>query len=284
MQSLIVVLVCLVLGMTGIVVYDSNRFRVVNYELKSTKVNKEFHFLFLSDLHNKQYGNANEKLFKAIDRCCPDVIMIGGDILTASPGKDVSQAAAFVRRLSEKYPVYYANGNHEQRLLLYPEKYGNMGEDFERLLSEAGIRRLINEQRYLKEYGVSITGCEVDRKFYKRFETVEMPQDYLEHLLPESVSDSFSILLAHNPDYFDQYAQWGADLVLSGHVHGGVVRLPWLGGVISTNFRLFPKYDGGMFKKKDSVMIISRGLGAHTIPLRMFNPAELVNIVIKKEE
>ena len=102
--------------------------------------------------------------------------------------------------------------------------------------------------------------------------------------LGKADKDAFSLLLAHNPVWFEDYAAWGADLTLSGHVHGGVVRLPFLGGVLSTSFRLFPKYDGGYFTKEGKHMIISRGLGAHTIPLRLFNPAELVVIELEPQE
>ena len=85
-------------------------------------------------------------------------------------------------------------------------------------------------------------------------------------------------MLAHNPAYFEAYASWGADLTLSGHVHGGIMRLPWLGGVLSTSLTLFPKYDGGEFRLGEKRMIVSRGLGSHTIPIRIFNPAELVAV------
>ena len=91
----------------------------------------------------------------------------------------------------------------------------------------------------------------------------------------------FQILMAHNPEYFRTYRRWGADLVLSGHVHGGIVRLPFFGGVISPRVRLFPQYDGGHFTKENKDLIVSRGLGSHTIPFRLWNPGELVEIELK---
>ena len=90
-------------------------------------------------------------------------------------------------------------------------------------------------------------------------------------------TETYTILLAHNPDYFPQYGAWGADLVCSGHVHGGVARVPFWGkGMISPSLRLFPQYDGGVFSEGKSTMLLSRGLGMHTIPFRLFNPAELL--------
>ena len=283
MQILITVLAVSAIVLAGLIIYDSNRFCIREYKIESPKIKKDFRFLFLSDLHNKQYGKGNQKLLDAIDEKKPEAVLLGGDILTARPGHDVTAAAEFVRKLAEKYPVYYANGNHEQRLVLYPEKYGKMGEEYEALLAASGVRRLINEKETDTHHGAEIVGCQIGRKYYKRFERVEMPEDYLERKLPKRNADAFTILLAHNPDYFEEYVAWGADLTLSGHVHGGVVRLPFIGGVIATNFRLFPKYDGGMFRKEDKAMIVSRGLGAHTIPLRLFNPAEIVSVEIKKE-
>jgi len=92
-------------------------------------------------------------------------------------------------------------------------------------------------------------------------------------------------LIAHDPDYFPKYADWGADLVLSGHVHGGMVRVPFWGkGVVSPNVRLFPKYDGGEFTIGKSRMLLSRGLGMHTIPIRLFNPGEILEVELMPDE
>ncbi|MBO6015062.1 MAG: hypothetical protein J6P60_00545, partial [Lachnospiraceae bacterium] len=127
-----------------------------------------------------------------------------------------------------------------------------------------------------------LSGLEIGRRYYKRFHKKEMKPGYVsKHLGPRN-EEAFTILLAHNPDYMDAYAGYGAELVLSGHVHGGVVRLPLLGGVISPALRLFPKYDGGLFVKDETSMILSRGLGSHTIPIRFLNPGELIVISLKE--
>ena len=97
--------------------------------------------------------------------------------------------------------------------------------------------------------------------------------------------ENYTVLLAHNPDYFPRYASWGADLVCSGHVHGGVARVPFWGkGMISPSLRLFPRYDGGAFQEGKSTMLLSRGLGAHTIPFRLFNPAELLLVEFRPDQ
>ena len=107
-----------------------------------------------------------------------------------------------------------------------------------------------------------------------------MRAEDLTAVLGEPNKNTFNILLAHHPDYFQAYADWGADLVLSGHLHGGMIRLPGVGGVISPGWRLFPRYDHGLYMMRDKKMIVSAGLASHTIKLRVNNPPELAVIDI----
>lgn len=259
-----------------ILLYDSNRFRTVSYEIQSDKLKEAFCFVFLSDLHGKVYGKENERLLQEIDRLHPDAVFVGGDLLTAKPNQPFDSAVFLLEKLKKRYPVCYANGNHEHRLVLYPEKYHEMASEYENKLNTLGIKRLINEKESFENANFDVVGSQIERVYYKRFHKIPMMKGYLEQLLPERSKDRFTILLAHNPEYFEQYKSWGADLVLSGHVHGGVARLPFFGGVISPDLRLFPKYDGGLYHIGKSQMIVSRGLGAHTIPFRFLNPGELV--------
>ena len=108
--------------------------------------------------------------------------------------------------------------------------------------------------------------------------------DILSDQLGQCDSGLFTIMLAHNPEYFPVYAEWGADLVLSGHIHGGIARLPVLGGVLSPSLQPFPRYDAGEFIWKGSHMVLSRGLGLHHIKLRFFNCPEIsaIRIICEK--
>jgi len=265
-----------------IIVADSNRFVVREYEIETENIKKETIFVFITDLHNKEYGIDNCKLFQAIERINPDFVCCGGDIPTAHPGADMNIAIEFMKKLAESYVTYYANGNHEYRLRIYPEKYGNMHEEYEYALNGTGIIRLLNEKAEWKDE-IVIHGLELERKYFKRFRKEELDVSVLEKLLGDvsGQDGKFHILLAHNPDYFETYAKTGVELVLSGHVHGGIARIPFLGGAVSPSFRFFPKYDGGLFKEGKSTMILSRGLGMHTIPMRFLNPAELVVVRLK---
>ena len=262
-----------------VMIIDGNRFHIVRYQLISNKIKKTHHYAVLSDLHNKSYGKKNEKLLKAIDKLAPEAVLIAGDMLTSKPGKSYEVAMNLLKELAKKYPIYYGMGNHETRLFLYPEVYGDMGKNYEIDLNELQIKFMRNESRECED-NIRITGLDMKRAYYKRFKKEPMDGSYLPKTLGEPKTDKYEILLAHNPDYFEEYAAWGADLVLSGHVHGGMMRLPILGGVVSPAFKFFPKYDGGIFKQGKSTMILSRGLGMHTIPIRIFNPGELISLTL----
>ncbi len=276
---LVTVFVFILIICLWVVIYDTNRFVVVRHTIADKRICKSCRAVVIADLHNKQYGKDNELLLQAIDEEKPNLILIAGDVLNAIPGRRLDTAIHFMKALAEKYPVYYGNGNHEHRLKLYPETYGDMGKRYLEALEEIGIHPLVNERVNLPEYGIDIMGSEIDRFYYNRFGVKPMEEAYLEELLGQPNQEAYQLLLAHNPDYFPQYAAWGADLVLSGHVHGGMMRIPFWGkGIVSPNVRLFPKYDGGLFEIGKSKMLVSRGLGMHTIPVRFYNPGELLVI------
>lgn len=265
-------------------VRDSNRFVTVTYEIKSDKITKPCTMALLSDLHNKSFGKKNHRLLAAVDGISPDGILVAGDMLTAWNGADFSHALSLMENLAAKYPVYYGMGNHEYRLGLYPEDYPGMYEGYVSGLKRAGIEPLINETAYLPEWNIAVCGAQIDKSYFKHFRREPMEASYLPKILGEPRKDMFQLLIAHNPVYFDAYADWGADLVVAGHVHGGIMRLPVLGGVLSPTLTLFPKYDGGIFQEKKSTMILSRGLSSHTPPIRIFNPGELIVIKLMPDK
>lgn len=267
-----------------VMLYDSNRFVINKYEITDKRIKKGCRVVMLADLHNKRYGKNNERLLNAIRECAPDFIMVAGDIPTAKPGISLDVAIRFMEELAKEYPVYYGNGNHEHRMKLYPHTYGDMAERYDEALKKIGIKRLVNEHVTLVEYGIAVYGAEIDKFYYKRFHNQYMDDSYMESILGRCPKEQYSILIAHNPDYFEQYAAWGADLVLSGHIHGGMIKIPFLNkGVASPTLRLFPQYTSGIYKRDKSTMILSRGLGMHTIPIRLFNPGEVAVIDLKAE-
>lgn len=272
------VIAVLILFFVTVMIVDCNRFVIRKYKCSAGKLRKDVKIILLSDLHNKSFGKGNRKLIEAIDKIAPDMILIAGDMYTSVPDGDIRTAWELVGALAAKYPVYYGNGNHEHKTRLFPEQFGTMYQEFSDKINKAGVNHLVNAKVYLPDLNMDIYGLEIAREYYKKFKTVPMEKKYLEQLLGKTDESRFSVLIAHNPDYFKTYASWGADLVVSGHVHGGLMRLPVLGGVLSPALRFFPKYDGGEFQEKSAAMILSRGLGTHTLPVRIFNPGELVVI------
>ena len=269
------ILLCLLIS-----VWDCNRFITVEYEIESDKVMKPCRFVLLSDLHNKSYGKDQKRLVDKISSISPDAILVAGDMLTAAKRQPYEVTLSLMRQLSSRYKIYYGMGNHEHHLKRCPEQYGTVYDDYVAELTKMGILPLLNENTYLPEVNVAICGALIDKCFFKKFRKFPMDEQYLSKILGEPRESACQILIAHTPQYFEEYAAWGADIVVSGHVHGGIMKLPVLGGVLSPNLTLFPKYDGGKFVRGKSTMILSRGLGTHTIPIRVFNPGELVTITL----
>lgn len=284
LDVLAAVLAILMIVLVWIMLYDTNRFVVRRLEISDRRIRRPARAVVLADLHNKRYGKNNERLLGEIRAQKPDLILIAGDLLTAKKGASFEPALELIRELSGEFPLYYGNGNHEHRLKLYPKSYGDMGERYGRALEELGVRPLVNGHAVLEELGIAVYGSEIGKEYYRRFRIRKMSPDYLEKLLGKPEKRLYTVLLAHNPDYFSRYAAWGADLTLAGHVHGGVVRVPFWGkGMLSPGFRFFPKYDGGVFREGQAVMVLSRGLGSHTIPFRLFNPGELWTVDFQPE-
>lgn len=262
------------------------KFVTTTYHLKKEMKNEpqevRLRFVFVSDLHNVSLGEKNGRLLSAIRGLCPDAVLIGGDMLVARPGMPFDAAADFIRRVSAEFPVYYANGNHEYRLKLYPETYGDMYQRFREVIARTDIVYLENETAEVRMRGVpvAIHGYEADKRYYNRLKKTEMPVSELERLFGTPDEKRYHILLAHNPFYRRTYLEWGADLTLSGHCHGGVVGLGKHRGLISPNLRLFSDCCRGRFERNGKSVIVSAGLGEHTIPVRLHNPRELVFIEV----
>lgn len=280
-------LIIILIVLLSLYVYkESTGYHIVNYSFSDKRLKRDkVKFVFLSDLHNRQYGDKNETLFKDIVRLEPDFIVFGGDMITSCMEKwnDYSDTLAFIKRLADLYPVYYGMGNHEERLKRRPEKFPE-GE-YERLtesLKKINAPIIDNDKIILNELGITIYGINIEHRFYQKVITKTLPIGYIKDKLGDINKDTYNILIAHNPEHFKTYSDWGADLVLSGHVHGGIIRLPLLGGVISPALKLFPKYDGGLFTQNASNMVLSRGIGSHTVPIRVNNKAELILIELNK--
>ncbi len=263
-------------------------FRVTKYRICSQKLNgikREKKIIFLSDLHNRMYGEENERLLESIRNQHPDLILIGGDMLVRKDGNFYDKTVHFLAKLPGICPVYCANGNHEQKLKELPDKYEQSYEEYKKALTASGIHMLENASETVKldEVPVKLSGLEIPLGAYARFGKKELSLKEITDRIGEH-GDDYQILLAHHPGYMKEYLAYGADLILGGHYHGCVVQLPWIGGVISTNFTLFPKYSGGIYQEGEQTAVVSRGLGTHSVPLRLWNWPELIVLELSGNE
>ena len=263
-------------------------FRVTKYRICSQKLNgikREKKIIFLSDLHNRMYGEENERLLESIRNQHPDLILIGGDMLVRKDGNSYDKTVHFLAKLPGICPVYCANGNHEQKLKELPDKYEQSYEEYKKALTASGIHMLENasETVKLEEVPVKLSGLEIPLGAYARFGKKELSLKEITDRIGEH-GDDYQILLAHHPGYMKEYLAYGADLILGGHYHGCVVQLPGIGGVISPNFTLFPKYSGGIYQEGEQTAVVSRGLGTHSVPLRLWNWPELIVLELSGNE
>ncbi len=274
---------------TGVILSDIHNIKVRHHVIRDKRIRKDMRIVAMSDLHGRSFGKDNEKLINRICALKPDVIITAGDIMTAKDlGVDISAsvdvAEGLLKELSMRFPVYFGMGNHESRVdwmpWLFDFEYKDMMERFEK----SGAKILDNREADIPEYGVKIFGINIAEDLYLHRGSARCLQvKEMNKMIGRPDKERFNILIGHDPEYLPSYAAWGADLSLSGHYHGGIMRLPVFGGVISPKPRLFPDYSGGMFRLRNKHQLVLCGLGVHTIPVRVFNPAELVVIDIKKE-
>jgi uncharacterized protein len=270
------------------ILYENRVFKVARYTVYSDKfkdLNEDIKIVVLADLHNHVYGKENDTLIEAIEKEDPDLILVAGDLIVAKTNQSMEVAIDLMKKLAKKHQIYYGLGNHEYRLKIYPEQYIDMYDNYLKAIQSDNLHVLENKSTkiFVKNTELNIYGLEIEKEYYKRFVKTELPYKYVDSLIGSANELSYNILLAHNPKYFKSYAKWGADLTLAGHIHGGLIRLPFLGGLASPQVEFFPKYDGGLFREGESTMVLSRGLGTHTINVRINNRAELVSIRLRKK-
>lgn len=239
---------------------------------------ENFEILHLSDLHSKSFGDNNYNLVKKVNKIDPNIIVMTGDMMTNSPEDNGEVLLTLVRGLNGKYPIYYVTGEHEEGKYYEDEnKYRKAGtkEAYEERLESFGVLVLNDEKVQLNHKGNSINIYGLKEKLGGSIN--------IDSRLGKPSIEEVNILLAHTPNYFNQYADWGADLIFSGDTHGGMIRLPFIGGLLSSGGGFFPEYDGGVYQLGQSIMIVSRGLGNYPINLRVFNRPELMVTTLRSE-
>ena len=219
----------------------------------------------LSDLHGHEYGQDSRDLLELVAEQEPDLIAVTGDLIDREG--QLAMVPALARGLAAIAPTYYVTGNHEWAAADVRQLKG--------VLAECGVTVLSNQYAALERNGDSLVLAGVDDP--NGFADQKTPEELYSEIQQE-VGETCTILLAHRNDRFGQYAAAGYDLVISGHAHGGIVRLPFTDGLLGTDRRLFPTWTAGVYTLGDSTLFVSRGLGNNTVPIpgfRLFNRPDL---------
>lgn len=225
----------------------------------------------ISDLHGAAFGDENETLLREVRRAQPDIIVITGDLVDQFRGADYGAIRQLATQLTAIAPSYFVTGNHEWAV-------GNVRE-LKALLRDSGVTVLSNEYVELTEgeHRILLAG-------------IDDPNGYADQKTPEELAaelyaaegDPFWILLAHRNNRFrEQYSLLGADLTISGHGHGGLIRLPFTDGLISVDRTLFPTHTDGFYEDNGATVFVSRGLGNSGITRRLFNRPELAVLTLR---
>lgn len=268
------------LALTVWIIWGNSALELNTHIIRSAELPETFNghrIAHVSDLHNAQMGDSNEKLLAMLREAEPDMIAITGDLIDSRNTK-TDIAIHFVQEAMKIAPCYYVTGNHEARVSAYSELKAAM--------EAAGVIVLEDERTEIRMNGETITLVGIDDPSFQTDylfgdgETVVSTK--LKNLTDEN--DGFTILLSHRPELFDTYVSSGVDLVFSGHAHGGQFRLPFVGGLAAPNQGLLPEYDAGLYTDGTTNMIVSRGIGNSIFPFRINNRPEVILIELCCEE
>lgn len=272
-------------GIAAAALFESERERrsliVRHYALRSAKIKRARRIVYLSDFHERRLGEIEERLTAETARLKPDYIFLGGDMVTAKHGASIEATLALTERLVKLAPVFYGEGNHEARLDRDRGRYGDLFDELQAGLESQGVRYL-NDETVLLGEDLALSGLHITENYYKRAPHDEMEVDYLRTHLGEANAERFQLLFAHSPAFFDAYARWGADLSLSGHWHGGTIRLPGNIGLMTPQAEFFRRPASGLFSRGRHAMLLSPGIGTHSINLRFLNLPELMVLDLKE--
>lgn len=247
--------------------------KLTTYDLHSSTIPDEFdgyRIVQISDFHCKEFGEKESSLIALIKEANPDLILFTGDIVDEE--HTIENAEYLIEGLKDEAPMYYVTGNHEY----YTN--GPLGgapyEAFKELCEDNDVIILDNETRTIEKDRAKILISGLDWR---------NSSANLKNVLGYADAGLFNILLCHDASKFNFISEYGYDIVFTGHIHGGLVRLPVKGGVFASDYTLFPKYDKGVYSEKNSTMVCSAGLGDARIP-RWNNPREVVLVKLHKDK
>ena len=277
--TFLIILLIIAVPFTILLVDSNMRLVTTEYVLKYKNFPPAFdgyRIVLLADTHGVEHGQDNEKLVEAIREANPDIIAFTGDMIDrfqpANPvDKQIEISKTFVRQLVDIAPVYYVTGNHEW----------DSGEIWTLLdmLDESGVYVLRNRYMRLERDNDSIILAGVDDPGGPA--DMMKPAEFIKNI-QQSEDVDFLIVLSHRNNNLSLYSRLGVDLVLSGHAHGGMVRLPFTDGLIGPQYELLPTYTSGIYTENNTTMVVSRGLGNHLGWTRFLNNPQVIVVELRK--
>ena len=257
---------------------ENNNLQINNYSITNNNFPVEFNnykIVQISDFHNTKSKRLAKDLVKEIKNQKPDIIVLTGDLIDANK-EHMDISIDFIKEINNTAPIYFVTGNHEASINDYSE--------LKNKLEENNVTILDNESQVIKKKSseINIIGISDPTMKHSHYETdeniIEFELDSIDYN-----KDNYTILLSHRPELFEIYVDNDINLVLTGHAHGGQIRIPFIVGLIAPNQGLFPKYTNGKIEQDDTTMIVSRGIGNSILPFRINNRPELVLITLSSE-
>lgn len=276
----LIILVIFIVICIAFSIWQNNSIVISNFDYNKFELPTEFNnfkIVHISDLHNKVFGDEQDKLIGKVEDLSPNIIVITGDLIDRRR-YNLEKAMLFINSAVKIAPVYYVSGNHEA----WSGKYYEIKER----LIDAGV--IVMEDSKL-----DITRGNNSIKLLGLSDPDFLTSDYIdgtdtskveEKLKEWSEIEGFKILLSHRPELFDLYSENNIDMIFSGHAHGGQIRLPFVGGLVAPDQGLFPKYTAGSYTSNTSTMYVSRGLGNSLFPVRVFNRPEIISVTLKSDK
>lgn len=261
------IILALIAAAAAFLIKDSrDDLEISRYEVNSQKLPESFDgfkIVQLSDLHGAEFGEDGMGLVEKVEELEPDIIALTGDFVTDEG--DLAAVEKLAARLTELCPVYFVSGNHE---------FGSgLAVKVRNILERAGVKYLSNEYLTISrgEDEILLGGVEDPLAYADMLSPDELAQK-----MNDAAPDAFKILLGHRNYWMTEYPELPVDLIFCGHAHGGLIRIPGVGGLIGTDRRLFPDFDAGEYNNGRYTLIVSRGLG-NSVPIpRVFNRPEIV--------
>ena len=271
-------------GTVGFIMFSNHAIMCRKLKVHSVKLPESFRgfrILQLSDMHGDFPNWKMRKLLKTVKESEPDIVVVTGDVIDYTHRRHFTQMLEGLKIISGQYPTYYVTGNHEYMHSECVPMIREIERTQIQVLHDRSVE-LIRGGEVIRLYGLDDPYALYRGNVPKRYRTPAL--EYRETLIRQKVDqDTFTVLLAHRPEFFEEYAMAGYSLVLSGHAHGGQWRIFRRKGWMAPDQGWMPEYTYGTYEKVDTVMVVSRGLGNSNFPLRLLNRPEVIVIELDKD-